>query len=142
MASLGPEIQHPVRDFSTWVVRNGRSGHPSFPKSVMAAFPVSALPDATLTSFFDALSTPTLPKPTTGAALFADYCANCHGATGAGGPAGHNAKGEPLSKALSMVRAGHSLTQFSVRTGYMPKWSTSELTDAEVGLIVSYLDSL
>jgi mono/diheme cytochrome c family protein len=139
---MGPEIQHPVRDFSTWVVRNGRSGHPSFAGSVMAAFPASALSDATLASFFDALSAPAIPKPTTGAALYADYCATCHGATGAGGPAGHNAKGQPLSKALSMVRSGHSLTQFSSRTGYMPKWTTSELTDAEVGLIVSYLDSL
>jgi mono/diheme cytochrome c family protein len=76
------------------------------------------------------------------AALYADYCAMCHVGTGAGGPAGHNAKGEPLSKALSMVRSGHSLTQFSSRTGYMPKWSATDLTDAEVGLIVQYLDSL
>jgi mono/diheme cytochrome c family protein len=142
VAMKGPEIQHPVRDFATWVVRNGRQGNPSFPGQTMAAFPASALPDATLTSFFDALSTPTLPKPTTGAALYTDYCANCHSATGTGGTAGHNAKGQPLSKALSMVRGGHSLTQFSVRNGYMPKWSTSELTDAEVGLIVTHLDSL
>ena len=62
--------------------------------------------------------------------------------TGTGGTAGHNAKGQPLSKALQMVRSGHSLTQFSSRTGYLSKWSTTELTDAEVGLIVTYLDSL
>lgn len=139
---MGPEIQHPVRDYSTWVVRNGRQGHPSFSKSVMAAFNQGALPDATLNAIFDWLSAPGLPKPTTGAALYADYCATCHGATGAGGPANHDAKGEPLSKALSMVRSGHSLTQFSSRTGYMPKWSAAELTDAEVGLIVDYLDGL
>lgn len=142
VAMKGPEIQHPVRDFATWVVRNGRQGHPSFPGQVMTAFPASALPDATLTSFFDALSTPALPKPTAGAALYTDYCANCHSATGTGGTAGHNAKGQTLSKALSMVRSGHSLTQFSSRNGYMPKWSTSELTDAEVGLIVDHLNSL
>ena len=139
---MGPELQHPVRDFSTWVVRNGRQGNPAFPNSVMAAFPESALPNATLESIYTWLSTPALPKPTTGEALYKDYCANCHGATGVGGTAGHDAKGEPLSKALTMVRGGHSLTQFSSRTGYMPKWTTSELSDAEVTLIVNYLDSL
>lgn len=41
-----------------------------------------------------------------------------------------------------MVRSGHSLTQFGTRNAYMSKWSTSELTDAEVGLIVTHLDSL
>lgn len=136
---LGPEIQHPVRDFSTWVVRNGRQGHPSYPQSVMAKYDTTALPDETLKGIFDWLSTPNLPKPTTGAALYTDYCGNCHGVGGTGGPAGHNAKGEPLSKALSMVRNGHSLTQFSSRTGYMPKWTQEELTDAEVGLIVDSL---
>jgi mono/diheme cytochrome c family protein len=138
----GPEIQHPVRDFATWVVRNGRSGHPGYPDSKMDAYPAAALPDATLNAIFDSLSTPALPKPTTGKALYEDYCANCHGATGTGGTANHDAKGEPLSKALQMVRGGHSLMQFSSRTGYMPKWSTTELSDAEVESIVGYLDSL
>jgi mono/diheme cytochrome c family protein len=142
VSGKGPEIQHPVRDFSTWVVRNGRSGNPGFPGQTMAAYTTAALSDATLTAIFDWLSTPALPKPTTGAALYKDFCANCHSATGTGGTAGHNAKGQPLSKALQMVRSGHSLTQFSSRTGYMSKWSTTELTDAEVGLIVTYLDSL
>ena len=139
---MGPEIQHPVRDFSTWVVRNGRQGNPGFPNSVMAAYPESALPSATLNAIFEWLSTPALAKPTTGKALYEDFCANCHGADGSGGTAAHAAEGEPLSKALQMVRGGHSLMQFSSRTGYMPKWTTSELTDAEVGLIVDYLDSL
>jgi mono/diheme cytochrome c family protein len=142
VAMLGPELQHPVRDFSTWVIRNGRMGNPGFPTSVMTAYTESALPNPTLQAIFDWLSTPTLAKPTTGAALYADFCSNCHGATGVGGTAAHDAKGEPLSKALTMVRGGHNLTQFSSRTGYMPKWSTTELTDAEVGLIVDYLDSL
>jgi len=142
LAALGPEIQHPVRDFSTWVVRNGRRGHPSYPGSTMEAFPSSLLSDAALKTLFDSLSAPTVPKPTTGEALFKDYCANCHGASGTGGTAGEAAKGAPLSKALSMVRNGHNLTQFASRTGYMPKWSAAELTDAEVGLIVTYLNSL
>jgi hypothetical protein len=29
-----------------------------------------------------------------------------------------------------------------VRREYMPKWSAAELPDAEIGLIVDYLDSL
>jgi mono/diheme cytochrome c family protein len=137
----GPEIQHPVRDFSTWVVRNGRSGHPSFPDSKMEAYPVAAIPDATLSAIFDALSTPALPKPTTGEALYKDYCANCHGATGTGGTANHPAKGQPLQKAMEMTRQGHQLTKFSTRTAYMPKWSTTELSDAEIKSIVDYLNS-
>jgi mono/diheme cytochrome c family protein len=140
--ALGPEIQHPVRDFSTWVVRNGRRGHPDFANSVMMPYTTAVLSDAALNAFFDELSAPAIPKPTTGAALYTDYCANCHGATGVGGTAAHNAKGQPLSKALMMVRSGHSLTQFSSRNTYMPKWSATELSDAEVGLIVTYLDSL
>jgi mono/diheme cytochrome c family protein len=108
----------------------------------MAAYNTTILPDTALNAIFDWLSTPALPKPTQGQELYLDYCGTCHGATGAGGPANHDAKGEPLSKALQMVRSGHNLTQFSSRTGYMPKWSTSDLTDAEVGLIVTYLDSL
>jgi mono/diheme cytochrome c family protein len=142
VSGKGPDIQHPVRDFATWVVRNGRSGNPGFPGQTMAAYPQATLPDATLTGLFDWLSTPALPKPTTGQALYKDFCANCHSATGTGGTAAHNAKGQTLTKALQMVRSGHSLTQFSSRTGYMSKWTTSELTDAEVGLIVTYLDSL
>jgi|GEM_PF-1920556 len=142
VSGKGPEVQHPVRDFATWVIRNGRQNNPGFPSSAMAAFTTAQLPEATLTAIFDWLSTPALPKPTTGAALYKDYCSNCHGPGGTGGTAGHNAKGESMSKALQMVRGGHGLGSFSSRTSYMPKWSATELTDAEVGLIVSYLDSL
>lgn len=137
---LGPEIQHPVRDFATWVVRNGRTGHPDFPTSEMEAFSTTELSDADLNAILDRLSA--MPKPTTGEGMFLDYCGNCHGATGVGGPAGHNARGESYSKALQMVRGGHSPGQFSMRTGYMPLWSTGDLSDADVQAIVSYLDSL
>ena len=36
--TMGPEIQHPVVDFSTWVVRNGRM-HPGFKLPMMKYTP-------------------------------------------------------------------------------------------------------
>jgi mono/diheme cytochrome c family protein len=141
-AMLGPEIQHPVRDYATWVVRNGRMGHPDFKSSVMAPFTEAALPKATLDGIFDWLSVPALPKPTTGEALFKDYCATCHAADGSGGAAAHGITDVPKSEISELVRAGHGGTQYSKRTGYMPKWSTTELTDAELDLIYSHLQTL
>lgn len=142
VVNMGPEIQHPVRDYSTWVVRNGRMGHPSFKSSVMPAMNAAMLPDATLNAIYDAFSTPALPKPSTGKALYEDFCQTCHSATGTGGTAAHNVKGQTLSKAISMVRSGHSLTAFGTRNAYMPKWSAAELSDAEVGLIMDYVGTL
>lgn len=141
-AMLGPEIQHPVRDFATWVVRNGRMGHPDFKSSVMAGYTEAALPKATLDGIFDWLSTPALPKPTTGEALFKDFCANCHGADGSGGASGEGITNAPKSEIQEKVREGNGGTQYSKRTGYMPKWSTTELTDAELGLIYDHLQTL
>jgi mono/diheme cytochrome c family protein len=141
-AMFGPEIQHPVRDYATWVVRNGRMGHPDFKTSVMAPFTEAALPKATLDGIFDWLSVPALPKPTTGEALFKDYCATCHAADGSGGAAAHGITDVSKSEISELVRAGHSGTQYSKRTGYMPKWSTTELTDAELDLIYSHLQTL
>lgn len=141
-AMLGPEIQHPVREYATWVVRNGRTGHPDFPNSVMTPFNETALPKATLDGIFDWLSAPALPKPTTGEALFKDFCANCHAADGSGGTAAHGITNAPKSEISELVRNGHGGTQYSKRTGYMPKWSTTELTDAELDLIYNHLQTL
>ncbi|HYO95126.1 MAG TPA: cytochrome c [Polyangiaceae bacterium] len=139
VAMLGPEIQHPVRDYATWVIRNGRSGHPSFSKSVMPANNATMLPDAALNGMLDALAA--LPKPTTGEALYKDYCANCHGDKGTNGPAAHSAKATTAITTMH-VRSGHNLTQYSMRAKYMPKWMSSELSDAEIGSISTYLNSL
>ena len=47
---MGPEIQHPVVDFSTWVVRNGRT-HPGY-KLPMMKYTPEMLSDAQLQGIF------------------------------------------------------------------------------------------
>jgi mono/diheme cytochrome c family protein len=134
---LGPEIQHPVRDYAMWVVRNGRA-QTTFPKA-MDKVGSDKLSDAQLGLVFDYLTLP--PKPTGGAALFADYCASCHGADAKGGPSMRNIVSE-VGKVLELVRNGKSIGQYQMRHDSMPKFSTEILSDAELLLIRDYIDSL
>ncbi len=134
---LAPEIQHPVRDYSAWVVRHGRA-MTTFPKG-MDPVTAETLPDAQLTLIWDYLDLP--PQPTTGQALYLDYCGNCHGADGKGGPTKRSVVNE-LSKLKQQVRAGAHLGEFEMRGEYMPAWTTARITDAELDLIYKYVDSL
>jgi mono/diheme cytochrome c family protein len=134
----GPEIQHPVVDFSTWVVRNGRV-HPAY-KEPMLKFPPETISDAQLQGIFTFLASP--PKPTTGAALYKDYCENCHGSDGKGGVTMRDISAQPVAKFLTDSRAGHHPGEFSNRREYMPKWTAAELSDAEIRLIFTYVDGL
>lgn len=134
---LAPEIQHPVRDYSTWVVRHGLPGM-GFVKPMAIVGP-DKLSDADLTLIWDFLDQP--PQPTTGQALYHDYCANCHGADGKGGPTMRNITNE-LAKLKTQVRMGSKLGQFQLRHDFMPAFPTSRLSDSEVDLIYAYVDSL
>jgi len=132
-----PDIVHPVRDYFTWVVRNGRA-QTSYPKP-MEKFGTDKLSDAQLMLIFDYLDLP--PQPTTGKALYEDYCANCHGKDGKGGPIQRPITNE-VAKVTTIVRSGHNVGQFSMRRDYMPAFPTSDISDAELMLIKSYVDSL
>ncbi len=134
----GPEIQHPVIDFSTWVIRNGRM-HPGF-MLPMPKYAPDQLTDAQLQGIFTYLAK--FPKPTTGAALYKDYCQNCHGADGKGGVTMRTLAGKPVTKFLTDVRAGHHPGEFANRREYMPKWTAAELSDAEVRLIFMHVAGL
>jgi len=134
---LAPEIQHPVRDYALWVVRNGRA-QTSYAKPMEKVGP-DMLSDAQLTLIFDYLAQP--PQPTTGKALFDDYCANCHGADARGGPTDRDITGE-VGKIQELVRGGKSIGQYQMRHDSMPKFSTSLVNDAELLLIRDYVDSL
>jgi mono/diheme cytochrome c family protein len=134
----GPDIQHPVVDFATWVIRNGRM-HPDFPEA-MPKFAVDALTDAELQGILAYLAA--RPKPTTGQGLFVDYCANCHGANAAGGVTMRPINTEPMTAFTTLVRGGHGSGQFAMRREFMPKWTTTELTDAQLRLIFMYVDGL
>lgn len=138
VAGHGPEIEHPVVDFSTWVIRNGRM-HPDFPEA-MPKLTVDVLPDAQLQGIFSYLAA--RPKPTTGKAMFVDHCANCHGANAAGGVTMRPINNQPMNMFTTKVRGGHSAGQFAMRREFMPKWTTTQLTDAELRLIFMYVDGL
>jgi mono/diheme cytochrome c family protein len=134
---LAPEIVHPVRDYSTWVVRNGRA-QTTFP-APMEKLATEKLPDAQLMLIFDYLDQP--PQPTTGKALYVDYCANCHGADGKGGPTARNIINE-VGKVVSQTRSGKNIGKFEMRRDYMPAFPVSEISDAELALIRDYVESL
>ena len=133
VAALGPEIRHPPALYSTWVVRNGRAN------TGMLAFPTATLPDAQLSEIQSWLNA--LPKPTTGHELYVDYCGNCHGPTGEGGALSTGVTFK-LKDALTMlVRTGQSPDP-SMRFTYMPAETPTDLSDAELSLIATYLSAL
>jgi mono/diheme cytochrome c family protein len=74
--------------------------------------------------------------------LFVDYCANCHGADAAGGVTMRPIASEPMTMFTTLVRNGHSAGMFSNRREYMPKWTTTEITNAELQLIFTYVSGL
>jgi mono/diheme cytochrome c family protein len=133
----GPEIMHPVRDYANWVVRNGRPLIAPWPKA-MEKFGADKLSDAQLTLIWDYLDQP--PQPTTGPTLFGDYCANCHGADGKGGPTTRPLAGEGKN-VLKLVREGKSVGQYAMRHDSMPKFDTKRITDAELNLILAHVNS-
>jgi len=126
-----------VRDYSSWVVRNGLPGVGY--RDPMEAIARDVISDAVLESIWDWLDEP--PQPTTGEALYHDYCANCHGADGEGGPTIQPIKNE-LHELEEQVRDGSHPGEFTQRREYMPAFSTTRLTDAEVDLIYDYVESL
>ena len=73
---------HPPEDYTRWIIRNGRTGHPDFIVG-MTAYDECALSDTTLDEIIAFLNAP--PKPTDGQGLYEDFCANCHGDDGRGG---------------------------------------------------------
>jgi mono/diheme cytochrome c family protein len=134
----GPEIQHPVVDFSTWVVRNGRM-RPDY-KDPMMKYTVDLVSDAQLQGIFTFLAS--RPKPTTGKGLYDDYCGSCHGADGKGGVTMRDISSQPVTAFIADSRAGHHPGEFENRREYMPKWTPAELSDAELRLIFTYVDGL
>jgi mono/diheme cytochrome c family protein len=134
---IGPELQHPVRDYASWVVRNGRT-QTTYPKP-MDKWGQDKLSDMQLLLIFDYLSKP--PQPTSGQALFLDYCSNCHGTDARGGPTGRNLLNE-VDKIEPLVRDGKNGGQFQLRKDFMPSFPSTTLSDSELKLVRDYVDSL
>jgi mono/diheme cytochrome c family protein len=138
---LGYELRHPVRAYYRWVIRNGRPGV-EFDGNAMPAFADKDFSDAELETLFDWLDS--FAKPTDGKGLYADYCASCHGPKAKGGVAGEGIRksGAKVPWFIGVVRKGHGGQNYAKRKKYMPAWTASELTDAEITLIAAALTSL
>jgi mono/diheme cytochrome c family protein len=134
----GPEIQHPVEDYSTWVIRTGRE-HPDY-DDAMLAYTEEELPDEALAAIFTFLQS--IPMPTTGEGLYHDHCENCHGADARGGVTTRDITPEGAMGFLNHVRQGAHPGEFDNRTEYMHAYTPQELTDEQVTLIFDYVQTL
>lgn len=137
--SLAYELRHPSHEYARWVIRNGRSGG-EFPDSKMAAYPEALFDDAAIDAILDWLDT--FEQPTTGEALYLDYCGNCHGADASGGVVEKPIEYQGVHDMLEKVREGEGGTNYGARMQYMPGVSTDRLDDAEVTAIADYVAGL
>ncbi|MGN6107470.1 MAG: c-type cytochrome [Kofleriaceae bacterium] len=139
--AMAPQVLSPVRPYATYVVRHGRGPEMGFPEGMEALEP-GALSDAQLGAILDWLGEPA--KPTTGQGLYVRFCGNCHGANAQGGRVEEDLTGEAdePDELFEKVREGHGDDRYGARTKYMPAWTRSEITDAEIDLIVAYVASL
>ena len=135
--NLGYIIQHPVIGYASYVIRNGRSGKPF--SNAMPAYSTTKISATQLSEMLTWLRNQ--PKPTTGQALYNTYCANCHGANARGGIVGEGIRGEG-DEFLSIIRSGHGGTNYSNRGSYMPAWSATEISNADVQLMIQYVNTL
>jgi mono/diheme cytochrome c family protein len=136
---IGPEIRFTPKEYAVSVVRNGRK-MPNGAASAMIAFPAASVSDIDL----DAINTwqNSFTKPTTGQGLYLSMCGNCHGPmTPTGGSAPISIQGKSKMDVGMYVRNGNG-TDFTMRATYMPKFDTTLLTEAELGLIETYLGSM
>jgi mono/diheme cytochrome c family protein len=141
-SALAPETQHPVRDYSTWVVRTGLPGKGpgmTYPKP-MDPFTADMLSDADLMLIFDYLDK--APKPTTAQELYHDYCGNCHGADGKGGPTTRDLTGNITHDFEDIIRQGTHPGMYDERNEYMSKFDMSWITDEQMQMIKDYIDTL
>ena len=76
------------------------------------------------------------PNAETGEGLYHQFCANCHGLTGVPGRFAAEFGEEPIAV---VTRGGKEDSVANPR--YMPGWSTSEMSDAELQLIEAFVSS-
>ena len=132
----GPEVRFPKDDYARWIIRNGRMDHPDYTAG-MEAYSSDCLTDAMLEEILAFLKS--FPKPTDGAGLYAEFCANCHGADGRGGVTTRDLNGE-LHEIPTLTAEGHNPMSYDERIEYMPVM-TDQLSQAEIQLISDYLQN-
>jgi mono/diheme cytochrome c family protein len=135
---IAPQIQSPVSDYASHVVRNGR-GEMGF-TSPMEKIDEKTVNDEALNGIFDYLGS--IPKPKDGAGLYTRFCGNCHGVEGSGGRteiAIAGASPDFIDGFIELVRSGVGEDEVANRTEYMPARDAKTLSDAEISLIIEYL---
>jgi mono/diheme cytochrome c family protein len=135
---LGPEVRHTPVTYATWVIRHGgRTGSGMVAFAEAPAAGQSDLSPTELTEIVTWLGAQ--PKPTTGDGLYRDFCGNCHGpVTPSGGAVPVSIIGLPAATISQNVRMGVG-TDPAMRNDYMPAYDVAALTDAELGLIQTFL---
>ncbi len=133
---LGYELRHPDRELSTHVIRTGREGV-EFEDAAMAAYGEDVFSDQQLEELYDWLDA--FDQPTTGEALYADYCANCHGADPlAGGVIDKDIADKDLDDTLEKVRDGEGAVG-DRRDRYMSAFDEDRLSDDELQAIIDWM---
>jgi mono/diheme cytochrome c family protein len=130
------QVQNPVVDYSTFIIRNGRNENVFDVE--MPAYSEEELSNDEMNSIIFFLRQ--APKPTDGAGLYARFCANCHGDDAQGGVTGKDIIDE-ADDSLEEVREGEGKNPAD-RKDFMPSYTPAELSNAEVALIVSFLEAL
>jgi mono/diheme cytochrome c family protein len=140
--TLAPSNRNPNAGYAMWIVRNGRDDLPF--DLAMPIFTADTLSDPQLEAIIDHLRA--FSKPTDGEGLFLRFCANCHGPDGWGGRVGIDVTNELAEKGEAevreQIREGDGGTSYELRTEFMPAFPDSELTDAEVALVIAYIATL
>jgi cytochrome c oxidase cbb3-type subunit 3 len=142
----GPDIKHPIEDYSEYVIRNGRGPQDDISgnfnllyEEAMPAFPEVIISAEELAAVFGFLAMQ--PQPTEGKMLYEDYCAACHG---------HDAQGGMTTRSLKSVfgsfstpiRNGEHTNMMTQRREYMPAFPTDMISDAEIQMIQTYVQGL
>jgi mono/diheme cytochrome c family protein len=105
----------------------------------MAMYTEERVSDAQLGDIWDWLDS--FPLPSTPEERYEDYCANCHGADGRGGPTGSGLVAATDAVFHASVRGGHGGQVFSRRAEYMPAYDESVLTEEQILEIATYIRS-
>lgn len=135
----GPEIRNTVAGFAEYVIRNGRTEHPDYERE-MPGYDTDSLSNSQLNEIIAWLRSAV--KPSDGAGLYTRFCANCHGADARGGVVGEAIINESLGEFIEKVREGEGGRNYSRRGSYMPSWSSSEISNADIELMYSYVRTL
>jgi mono/diheme cytochrome c family protein len=137
LANIAPEVRHTPAAFAQQVIRNGRKFMNQ--TTLMLPFAQTSLNDADMMSIITWLNT--APKPTTGQGLYKDFCGNCHGpTTPSGGSVPISIQNKLRADVKLKVRNGEGTDQ-SMRNLYMPAHSTMDLSDAELDLILDFIQA-